>query len=74
MLHVLMQGRHMGRLGMDDHGHPHFAYDPHWLASDDAFPLSISLPLNRRYVDANVDANARGHGHARRPWRTQAGA
>lgn len=47
MLHVLMQGRHMGRLGMDDHGHPHFAYDPHWLASDDAFPLSISLPLNR---------------------------
>lgn len=47
MLHVLMQGRPMGLLHMDDHGNPHFVYDRQWLASADAFPLSISLPLNR---------------------------
>lgn len=37
----------MGLLHMDDHGNPHFVYDRQWLASADAFPLSISLPLNR---------------------------
>lgn len=57
MLHVLMQGRPMAQLGMDDHGNPHFAYDPAWLASPEAFPLSISLPLNRpTHAPATVSA------------------
>lgn len=57
MLHVLMQGRHMAQLGMDEHGNPHFAYDPAWLASPEAFPLSISLPLNRpTHAPATVSA------------------
>lgn len=47
MLHVLMHGRHMGRLSMDADGNPHFAYERQWLLSADAIPLSISLPLNR---------------------------
>lgn len=57
MLHVLMQGRRMGQLGMDDHGHPRFTYDTDWLALPDAFPLSLSLPLNRpTHAAATVEA------------------
>lgn len=57
MLHVLMQGRQMGRLTMDGHGQPQFAYEADWVALPDAFPLSLSLPLHRdTHASATVAA------------------
>ncbi|WP_312327215.1 HipA N-terminal domain-containing protein [Stenotrophomonas sp.] len=57
MLHVLMQGRQMGRLTMDGHGQPQFVYEADWVALPDAFPLSLSLPLHRdTHASATVAA------------------
>lgn len=51
--HVWHRDRKVGRLRDADRGELLFAYDPEWLAGD-AFPVSISLPLE--YGDAEVPA------------------
>jgi len=42
---VRFGARPVGRLRADETGRFCFAYDPVWMAGDDAFPISISLPL-----------------------------
>jgi len=43
---ALMNGRVMGTVLADTHGHPRFEYDAAWRDDPDAFPLSLSLPLS----------------------------
>lgn len=44
VLNVWWDGRLVGQLTQNEHGELGFAYSPEWLGSDDAPPLSASLP------------------------------
>lgn len=44
-LDVFLSSEKIGILEQDNHGSLWFGYDPEWLASDHAVPLSASLPL-----------------------------
>jgi HipA-like protein len=54
-LSVLLNGRRVGVLRRDTSGAIGFQYAPDWLAWDNAFPVSLSLPLREdRYIGAPV--------------------
>jgi serine/threonine-protein kinase HipA len=56
-LHVLLNGRLVGRLTKEPSGAIHFQYDPSWLAWEHTFAVSVSLPLREdRYAGAPVIA------------------
>ena len=56
-LDVFMNGRLVGRLGRETSGAIDFRYAPAWLAWENAFPVSLSLPLREdRYLGAPVMA------------------
>lgn len=42
---VLLGGREVGRVRRNTHGRLAFAYDQEWRSSEDAYPLSLSMPL-----------------------------
>jgi len=44
-LDVFLGSAKAGVLEQDDHGALWFGYDPAWLKTDGAVPLSVSLPL-----------------------------
>ena len=44
-LHVRYDELLVGRLSSDGFGHLSFAYDEQWLARENTFPISASLPL-----------------------------
>ena len=44
-LHVWLLGKLVGELRQDDSGQLRFRYEEGWVASPDAIPLSVSLPL-----------------------------
>jgi serine/threonine-protein kinase HipA len=45
-LGVWANGLHVGRWTIPANGAMEFSYDPAWVASDEARPLSLSLPIN----------------------------
>ncbi|WP_264214371.1 type II toxin-antitoxin system HipA family toxin [Leisingera thetidis] len=45
VMQVLLNGRQVGALRLAGSGAISFAYDPEWLASEHAMPISLSLPL-----------------------------
>ena len=54
-LSVYFDERLAGKLTQDDSGRLNFLYDAHYLTSENAFPLSASLPLsNTVYADSIV--------------------
>jgi serine/threonine-protein kinase HipA len=56
-LDVFLNGRLVGRLGRETSGAIDFRYAPAWLAWENAFPVSLSLPLREdRYIGAPVMA------------------
>lgn len=46
-LDVYLHADLVGQLTQDDHGQTLFQYSPAWLANTNAFPLSLSLPLQK---------------------------
>jgi len=42
-----------GWLTQDENGY-HFKYDPAWLASEEAEPVSLTLPLKAEQFDSNI--------------------
>ncbi|EJL35983.1 HipA domain-containing protein [Caulobacter sp. AP07] len=56
-LAVYMNGRRVGTLRREPSGAVDFTYDPGWLATRGALPVSLSLPLREdRYIGAPVIA------------------
>lgn len=56
-LDVYLNGRLVGQLGREASGAIDFRYDPAWLAWENTFPVSLSLPLREdRYIGAPVIA------------------
>jgi serine/threonine-protein kinase HipA len=51
VLVVWWDAAQIGRLVQDRHGDLSFAYDPAWLAREDARPVSQSLPLQAEPFD-----------------------
>ncbi|WP_430372743.1 type II toxin-antitoxin system HipA family toxin [Stenotrophomonas geniculata] len=44
-LNLLMGASNVGTVEQNTHGHPELTYAPSWVASSEAMPLSLSLPL-----------------------------
>src|ERR1700761_7426387 len=42
---ALLAGQEIGRVRQDTHGHLHFRYERNWREADNAYPLSLSMPL-----------------------------
>ncbi len=56
-LDVFINGRHVGQLRREASGAIDFQYEADWLAWENAFPVSLSLPLREdRYIGAPVIA------------------
>jgi len=50
---ILVNAQTAGWLTQDESGY-HFIYDPAYLASEDAEPVSLTLPLKTEPFDSNV--------------------
>jgi serine/threonine-protein kinase HipA len=56
-LNVYLNARLVGRLGRESSRAIDFQYDKDWLASENAIPVSVSLPLREdRYIGDPVVA------------------
>jgi len=56
-LFVLMDNRRMGRVLQGEHGKLTFLYDERWRRSENAYPLSLSMPLARsEHPHEKIDA------------------
>ncbi len=56
-LNVFLNARRVGQLRRQSNGAIDFQYDPQWLSWDNAFPISLSLPMREdRYVGDPVIA------------------
>lgn len=42
---VFYEAYQLGQVQIDDHGRPNFTYEDAWLATNGAFPISVSMPL-----------------------------
>ena len=56
-LFVLMDNRKMGRVLQGENGKLTFHYDEHWRASDNSYPLSLSMPMAiSEHLHEKIDA------------------